>query len=263
MRIVQAHVAALTLAIAGLAAAGAAVPARAQTSSSAYGLSAALTSQGTGTSIPAVAKTSGQGQAAYTHHSSVLMFSEAMGLVSKGEVIGEMAIMASGIATHASGSGAANATVQTEADASIASVDVTMQLFPTSVAAPLTVPLLALSVAQIATSLTDTQTLPAVAVQTGTVSFGSLTLTGSLVGNKKLTFTGTAPANTVLYDDPNLTVTLNQQIVTGSIDCTPLCQFVPQAITTSAVAIQMHNEIIAGKKATSDVFIGQLEAQLP
>jgi hypothetical protein len=174
-----------------------------------------------------------------------------------------MEIEASGMAMHASNNGPAIATVAVEGDASIASLNVDFNLFAASASAPTPPPLLELAATQIATAAKDMQTLPLVSVQKGTASFASLTLKGSLVGNQTLTFSGDAPANTVLYDDPYLTVTLNQQIVTGTIVCTPICQFVPQAMTVNAVAIEMNRDIVAGKQASGNVYVGQTQVEIP
>jgi hypothetical protein len=264
MQTVHARVAALALAIAGLAAASVAAPASAQgmPASSAAGLYGLLASQGTGTATGRIGSTSGHGAATYSRYASVPLFSEALGIISKGNLIGEMALVTSGIVAHASSTGTKGATVQTEADTSVASVSVQLTLLPTT-AVPTPAPLLTLTASNVTASVTDTRTLPAVSTPVGTASFGALSLSGSLVGGKTLTFSGVAPANTVLYDDAYMTVTLNQQVVTGSIDCTPTCQFVPQSMTANAIAVQMHKEPVAGKPATGDIFIGMNEAQIP
>jgi hypothetical protein len=264
MQTVHLRVAAVALAIAGLAAAAIAAPASAQgaPSSLAYGLYGALSSQGTGTATARVGMASGKGGLAFSHYSSVPLFSEALGIVSKGAVIGEMAFVTSGILAHTSGTGTKGATVQIESDASVASVSIELSLLPTT-ANPTPAPLLTLTAINVASQVMDTQTLPAVSTPVGTASFGGLSLSGSLVGGKTLTFSGAAPANTVLYDDAFMTVTLNQQIVTGTIVCAPTCQFVPKAMTANAIAVQMHKELIAGKPAASTIYVGSNEASIP
>ena len=54
---------------------------------------------------------------------------------------------------------------------------------------------------------------------TGSASFGSLILTGALIGTT-LTFSGDAPANTVLFSNQTTTVTLDQQSVANLTSCT-------------------------------------------
>jgi hypothetical protein len=46
----------------------------------------------------------------------------------------------------------------------------------------------------------------------GDASFGSLTISGALIG-KTVTFSGTAAADTVLYSSPTETITLDKQTV--------------------------------------------------
>jgi len=259
MRLVQARLAVFGLAITGLATVGATAPAFAE-GSYVDALQGSFTSQGTGTLIQPVGRTGYSGGAPYSTHSSVLLFDEAIGLVSKGAIIGEAAIEATGMAMHASNA-ASHGALTVEADTTIASAEVLLNLLPPT--GPTPPPLLKLTASGISNTLTDVQTLPLPSVQTGITHFTTLTLTGSLVGGKTLTFTGDAPANTVLYDDQYLTVTLNQQIVTGMIECTPTCTFVPLQMAANAIAIQMNKEPIAGKPANGNFFIGQTLVTLP
>jgi hypothetical protein len=257
----QLRVAASALALAAGAAATA--PAMAQTvpSNTAFALTGSLSSQGTATSIARVGRTAGSGTSPYAYRASVPMFSEALGLVSNGNLIGEMAVVLSGASAHVSSNGVGGATVRAEADVSIASVNVTLSLMPTA-ANPAPTPLLSMSATDLATGSTDAQMLPFPGATSGVANFGTFTLSGSLVGGQTLTFSGSAAPNTVVYDDPNLTVTLNHQMQTGEIVCTPTCLFIPSALTSTAIAVEMHKEIIAGKPANGNLLIGQTEAQL-
>ena len=75
---------------------------------------------------------------------------------------------------------------------------------------------------------------------------------------------GAAPANTVLYSDPNMTVTLNQQTVTGVVDCTPICQFIPKTMAGDAVLVEMFQKPVLGHASvTGQALVGQNIASVP
>jgi hypothetical protein len=264
MRIVHVRLAALAFAATGVGMIGVSAPAAAQVggNSSAYGLSGILGAKGTATEIAQVAPVSGGGTKAYTHGASVPLFSESLGVVAGGSLIGSLAIVSSGVATHVSGTGTAGATVQTEADTSIASLQITLALNPPPGSTqPPAAPLLSVTATNLTSQVTDTRTLPSVAQQTGSANFGALSVSGSLVGSQTLSFQGAAPANTVLYSDPNMTITLNQQTVTGVIDCTPNCQFVPKRMTAEAVLVQMFKKPLEAKlMANGQVVLGKASA---
>jgi hypothetical protein len=267
MRFAETRAAALALVAAGFGAFGVSSPAAAQASPTAYafGLSAFIASGGTGTMISPIGKTAGGGGKSFSHTALVPLFSESLGLAAAGKPVGAAAIVTSGITAHVSSNGSAGATVQIEGDTALASLQITVELTPPAGSTqPAPAPLLTVTASNIASQVMDTQTLPAVAVQTGTASFGSLSITGSMVGGQTLTFQGDAPANTVLYDDPNMTITLNQQVVTGSIDCTPLCQFVPSKMVGDALAIEFSKKTLYRKTTTSgQIVVGENEAGLP
>lgn len=267
MRVVEAHLIALAIAVAGVATFAAGRPASAQgTTSSAFGISAGLQSGGTGTAITPVGHVAGSGTKPFAHHGSVPLFSESLGLVSAGNMIGSLAVTASGIATHVMSNGAASTSQESEADTTVASYQATLALLPPEGSTqPAPAPLLSISATDVTGQVIDTESSMLPVVQTGTASFGSLLITGSLLGTQTLTFQRDAPANTVLYDDPNMTVELNQQDVTGAIECTPICVFVPRRMTANALIIELYQKPLIGNhtKANMQIIVAQDEASLP
>jgi hypothetical protein len=96
---------------------------------------------------------------------------------------------------------------------------------------------------------------------TGSASVHNLQIIGSLVGGQTLTYSGSAPPNTVLYDSPTVTITLNRQMEVGLISCSPDCKFTPYSITVTAVAIDLNKADIDGHKVTGEIVIGESTAQ--
>lgn len=94
----------------------------------------------------------------------------------------------------------------------------------------------------------------------GDASFGSLTISGALIG-KTVTFSGTAAADTVLYSSPTVTITLDKQTVSDFLP--PSDTGVdPNRITTDALDIHMNGAHLFGKTISGDIVLGQSSATL-
>ena len=81
---------------------------------------------------------------------------------------------------------------------------------------------------------------------TGSASFGSLTIGGSLVGGRTINYSGSPSPNTVLYQSPTVTITVNQQIKVGLISCSPNCEFTPDSLIVHALDISLNNALMLG-----------------
>ena len=91
----------------------------------------------------------------------------------------------------------------------------------------------------------------------------NLKIFGSLVGTSTLTYSGSAAPNTVIYDSPTVTITLNKQITEQVITCTVPggCVTKVYAITVAALDISLNKANIDGHKVTGDIVLGQSEAR--
>lgn len=232
---------------------------------SAYGVAGNINSAGSSVTIAPVGPLQAGGPKPFTHNALVPLFSESVGIASGSNYIGSVAIVTSGIANHLSSSGIAAIPAQAEADTAISSVQVTVALPPPSAPSdPVPPPLLALTATNVAARASESKSSPFVPQQDGTASFGSLTLSGTMLNGQNLTFQGSAPANTVLYSDANMIVTLNEQTLTGVMNCVPQCNFVPEKMVTSAVHIQLFNKPVVGKVAVSgNLEIAQVAVSVP
>jgi hypothetical protein len=94
---------------------------------------------------------------------------------------------------------------------------------------------------------------------TGNASFGSLNLSGALLG-KTLTFSGDAAPNTVLFSSPTVTVTLDRQTVSDLISSGLTKTLTPVGITTQAIDISLHDATLFGRSVSGDITIGQASA---
>jgi hypothetical protein len=104
----------------------------------------------------------------------------------------------------------------------------------------------------------------------GDASFGSLTISGALIG-KTLTFAGDASANKVIFENSAVTVTLDKQVLsgfypptgpasppTGPASIAPA----PNRITTDAIDIQLKNAHLFGSTVSGQLDLGQTSATL-
>ena len=92
----------------------------------------------------------------------------------------------------------------------------------------------------------------------GDASFHSLTVTGELVGDKTLTFSGDAKKDTVLYSSPTVTITLDEQ--TKLLPPAATSGIIGPTITTDAIDIRLNHATFAGQTIPGDFDIGQSSA---
>jgi hypothetical protein len=96
----------------------------------------------------------------------------------------------------------------------------------------------------------------------GSSSLQNLRIFGSLIGSTVVTYSGNAAPNTVVYDSPTVTITLNKQVESGIISCVPdPCTFKVTSITVAAVDISLNKAMIDGHEVTGDIVIAQAQAQ--
>ncbi len=97
----------------------------------------------------------------------------------------------------------------------------------------------------------------------GDASFGSLTISGSLVGGKTLTFSGDAAANTVLFHSSTVTITLDKQTLSDfqpPVAASAVPAVWPSRITTDALDIQLNKASVGGQTITGDIRLGESSA---
>ncbi len=92
----------------------------------------------------------------------------------------------------------------------------------------------------------------------GDASFDSLTVTGKLVGDKTLMFSGDAAKNTVLYKSATVTITLDDQHLL--LPPAASSGIIGPTIATDAIDIQLNHAKFAGQTITGNFDIGQSAA---
>jgi hypothetical protein len=106
----------------------------------------------------------------------------------------------------------------------------------------------------------------------GAASFGDLTISGGLIG-KTLTFKGDAAANTILFHNSTVTITLDRQILSdfdppgatapSAAALQPVTPTVlPNRITTDAITISLNKAEVFGQTVSGMITFGETSASL-
>jgi len=98
-------------------------------------------------------------------------------------------------------------------------------------------------------------------VLSGDASFGSLTISGALIG-KMRAFSGDAAANTVFYKSPTVTITLDKQTLSDFLPPSASGSVGPNQITTDALDIHLNNAHLFGRAISGDITFGVTSASL-
>jgi hypothetical protein len=97
----------------------------------------------------------------------------------------------------------------------------------------------------------------------GDASFGSLSIGGALIG-KTLTFAGDAKANTILFHNSSVTITLDKQVLSDFLppSLATAASTDPNRITTDAIDIHLNQAHLFGKTISGDITLGETSASL-
>jgi hypothetical protein len=232
-------------------------------SSSAYALSVDLTFSRATTRYGRIASVSGSAPPPYDEQDTTVRLSNTL-VLDPGNLINPiLLITATDIAARAVSPGFGVDFISASGQASLASVGLLLTNNPPPLLDLPSILGLSLSATDIRARADFSVVFPNRNFATGSASFGSLTLGGALVG-RTLTFAGGAPANTVLFSNDAVTVTLDEQAVAELISCTVGvgCTTNPVGITTGAIDIRLHNASLFGGMVSGDIIIGQSFAGL-
>ena len=164
-------------------------------------------------------------------------------------------------------------TYSSDGDGTLHTVNLSLNLNPLPpTVIPFPQPFLAVSAGGVKSHAGFSDQVPRAGVAVGSASFGSLTVSGSLIGNQVLTFSGPAPKNKILYqsptadpaDVPAIVITLNKEIEKVVIACDgggTGCVAMPVGIVTEALNISLHNANLHGHVVSGDIIVGYTSAQ--
>jgi hypothetical protein len=149
-----------------------------------------------------------------------------------------------------------------EATASVGRAALMLNLNPPPPTAVVPQPYLQISGKNFTSTANFNTVFPTFVTAFGSSSVQNLRIFGSVLGSTVVTYSGSAAPNTVVYDSPTVTITLNKQVESGIITCIPdPCIFKVTSITVAAVDISLNKAMIDGHKVTGDIVIAQAQAQ--
>lgn len=234
-------------------------------SSGAFSLSASFISEGSATGIAPVDVAQGTVAKPYNVQSNLNSFTQTAGIAAGKLQVGSVTTTATALRSHTQSSGLGVDSLSTEADGSLGSVQMSLQLYPpppsAGVEPPIPLPLINVSASTVYSSVSESRFIAFPPVVSGSSGANALLITGTLLGGQKVSANGPAAPNTVAFSNASVTVTLNQQITAGAVSCNGACAFSPSGITTSAIAIHLDNASIGGHLVTGDILIGVTQSQ--
>lgn len=233
--------------------------------SAAFGLAAHFRSGGVATKLHRIAFVQGSAPPAYSKSAVVASVNKTVAIAADTFPTPTLFVNATNIRSHVESQGIAVDSISSTGSAKLKSLNLALNLNPLPPLAgpnvPVPQPFLAVAATGIASNASFGLVFPSLTGASGSASFGSLTISGSLVGDKTLTFSGPAPKDTVLFQSPTVTITLDQQVEEGVVTCVPdPCRLNPSNITTDAIDIELHKADLDGRIVSGHIIVGRLRA---
>ena len=152
-------------------------------------------------------------------------------------------------------------TVYTQSNASVGRATLTMNINPPpGVEIPIPYPALLVKTSGVSSQASYSNIVVGPTSVTGSATIQSLKITGTLL-DKTVTYSGDAPPNTVIYDGPHVTITLNRQLQEGTVVCSPGCAIETTGIRVSAIEIRLHNAQVDGHTISGRIILGGTVAE--
>ena len=167
-----------------------------------------------------------------------------------------------GLKSHVSGSGIAIDSRSSEGDNELATGNLSLNIYPLpplEIATPY--PPLLIEVQEALSSANFSVVYGLGAFANGAASFGSLRISGPLVGGQVLTWSGKIAPNTVAFHSPALTIVLNRQVRSGDVSCTPACTFALKSVEVTAIDVALINADIYGTKVSGHIQVNDATAR--
>jgi hypothetical protein len=225
------------------------------------------------TALGGIGTASGMGWSAYKKVAKVNSAQQSL-LIQGGQLpLPEMSVNVSGVTDTATSPGTGVDAISSEADSAIGSASVVLTGYQCPACATPVIDYLGVQTSNVSVRSNFQFTAPNFLSLSGTTELGSVTLSGVLLHGKTITYPGGSPSpNTILYKDgateqtSTIVVKLNRQQEAGTVaKCgggpSSKCSFKPSNIATTAIYLQLHGAMIAGKPVTGIIEIGRTFAQ--
>jgi hypothetical protein len=233
--------------------------------SDAYSVSASFTSQNMSTELKPVDEASGTTPPydvvkKLAHFSQTIAIPPLVPTVTP-PVAASFAVTADGLRSEAVATVTETTSIVTTGKSHVTSAELSIRPTVLPITPIVPPPYLLVDATKVDASATLSRQSPLTPKASGTASFGSLTVTGSLLDGKTVTYSGSAPPNTVLFQSATVTITVHQQVIVGLISCGPSCTFTPDRINVQALDIALTSADIDGRPVSGDIVLGAASAE--
>jgi hypothetical protein len=235
--------------------------AQSEPQSTAAALHAIFDTQGVGTELGPIAPLAGPPTGAYELSVSLPAVQSILALYPR-NAPPSVFVGASGVASHVSGTGLQSNYRSSEGDNALATAHLMLSLNPPPPTAnPVPFPPLLIDAKEVVSLATVSVHGPASPLGFGQTSFGSLTISGTLLGGQVLRYSGEIAPNTIAYDSPAVTIVLNRQVKHGSVVCKPTCTFMLTSMEVTAVDVTLFNGDDYGTKVSGHIELNRATAR--
>jgi hypothetical protein len=231
------------------------------TSSSAFGIEASFTAKHVKTGLDPVGAASGAAPPAYSKTVTIGAFQQVIPLLAAATPVPTLYVDTGSIRTQVASSGIGIDSESAASNAAVKGLNITLALPPPHPnKVPIDLPFLAVTAGRIDVAANLSQVFPRLAETSSSASISGLTITGSLVNNQTITFSGAVPNNTVLFQSDTVTITVNGKFTAGVISCTPKCSFWPVTVSGNAIEIVLTNANLNGNIVSGDIVVAGAQA---
>jgi len=251
----------LALLFGALALPAAAAPNLAVSPSSAAAIAAHLVVDGIATQYGPAAEASGGASGPYDNRIDVAHLNDTVAVYPSlpAQAIG---VKAQDLKSEAASTGIQTDSVSTRSKASLGAISTSLEYLSFgNILVP--APVLTITGRDIHSDTSVSTVFPNSSVGMGGANIASLKIAGTLLKGLSLNYAGVPKPNTVIYDSPTMTVTLNRQIRAGIISCTPQCTFTLTMMTTDAVAITLNKAVWGSQKVSGEIDLGETNVSSP
>ncbi len=235
--------------------------------STATAIVAKFTAAGVASQIRPIATVSGALSRAYDSTETVAQVSETVA-IAPGDPTPTLFVTGEGLSSHAAAHGRAGGGRESLGANSVAHLRLvlTAQSSTGSGDGP-TVPALIIEVRELATSAYFDSQAATRSAAMGLMTVGSLSISGGLVGGETLRRSGQVAPNTILYNSPQVTITLNRQVESGVVTCDEEdCAEAPiglgvGVIRMVGVDVALHGALVGSTRVSGQIRVDQATAQ--
>jgi hypothetical protein len=230
--------------------------------SAAQAFDAKITSSGVATEVGPFTHVAGQGGNGYQESATGAPENEAVSLLPLNPTP-TLYLNLGAVKASASSTGIQLDSESWGAKAEVDSVQASINLNPLPPSGPFPQPFLNITAGSVKADAGLNIVFPSTQGGSSAAKLSHLKITGSALGSTVVHYNGSPAPNTIVFDSPTVTITLNKRTESGLISCSAApvtCTFTPYVIETDAVDIALNKAPWRGNKYSGHIVIGRATA---